>query len=325
MYKILITGGAGFIGSRISRRLIELGHTPIVLDIFAQYISPLESSYTETRADRFRDIIDDIIIERGNVESYETVDKVIRKHRPTHVIHLAALPLARLQNLNAEEAMGGTIVSTSYILEVLDKMIKSGEIKNFKKFVYTSSSMVYGEFEKDTVNENDQTKPTNSYGVMKLAGETVTSGLCRTFNIPFNIVRPSAVYGPTDINRRVSQIFIDNALEGKELIVKGDETEKLDFSYISDVAEGFIKCTLSEVSGEIFNITGGEARSLLEFAKIIKKEIPETVIIQQPRDKNVPKRGTLDISKAKRLLNYKPEYKIERGIKEYIINKINKK
>ena len=74
MFRILITGGAGFIGSSISRRLVELGHTPVVLDIFAQYISPLNSNYTETRSDRFKDIINDIIIERGNVESYETVD-----------------------------------------------------------------------------------------------------------------------------------------------------------------------------------------------------------------------------------------------------------
>ncbi len=321
MSKIIVTGGAGFIGSSISRRLVELGYTPVVLDIFAQYISPLSPNYTETRSDRFKDIIDDIIIERGNVESYETVSKVIRKHRPTHIIHLAALPLARLQNLNVEEAMGGTIKSTSCILESLNNAIEQGEIKDFGKFVYTSSSMVYGDFVKEKVDEKDATNPTNIYGVMKLAGEIVTSGLCNTFDIPYNIIRPSAVYGPTDINRRVSQIFIENAIDGKELIVKGDKTEKLDFSYISDVAEGFIKCALSDVSGEIFNITSGEARSLIEFAEIIKKEIPDTVIIQESRDQNIPKRGTLNISKARKLLNYNPNYNIEKGISEYIKNK----
>ncbi len=74
--KILITGGAGFIGSYISRKLIEMGHTPIILDIFAQYISPLDSTYVETRSSRFNDIIDKVVIERVNVENYSKVEKV---------------------------------------------------------------------------------------------------------------------------------------------------------------------------------------------------------------------------------------------------------
>jgi len=321
MAKVVITGGAGFIGSYISRKLVDMGHTPIILDIFAQYISPLDSTYVETRSSRFNDIIDKVIIERGNVENYSTVEKVLRKHLPSYIIHLAALPLARLQNMNVEEAMGGTVKSTSYILQSINNLIQEGKLSEFKKFIYTSSSMVYGEFEKEVVGEHDSTRPVNIYGTMKLAGEFVTSGLCKTYKLPYNIIRPSAVYGPTDINRRVSQIFVDNALNGKDLIVEGDETDKLDFSYVEDVADGFILSTFSNVTNEIFNITGGDARSLLEYAQIVKQHIPEAVIVKKSRDKNVPKRGTLDISKAKKLLKYKPKYNIEKGISEYIKDK----
>src|SRR3989344_1004766 len=207
----------------------------------------------------------------------------MRKHKPHYIIHLAATPLAKMQNLKVEEGLRGPVIATSYILEIIAYLKETGELKDFKKFIYTSSSMVYGNFKSDSAKEDDETEPINLYGTMKLAGESIAKGMCRTFNIPYNIIRPSAVYGPTDINKRVTQIFIDDAMAGRALKVEGGNEEKLDFSYVKDVAHGFVLAALSEVSGEIFNITGGEGRSLLEYANLIKKYYPNAKIEVKPR------------------------------------------
>jgi UDP-glucose 4-epimerase len=318
MANVLVTGGAGFIGSYIVKELVELGHKPIILDLFAQYSSPTDKGHREARAKRFEGILDKVIIERGSVDHFGLLFEIIGRHKPEYIIHLAANPLTKMQNLRIEEGLGGPVISTSYILEIIHYLRETGELKDFKKFVYTSSSMVYGTFKSDIAKEDDGTEPINIYGTMKLAGEIITKGLCRIFKIPYNVVRTSAVYGPTDINKRVSQIFIDNAIAGKALTIHGGDDEKLDFSYVTDVAHGFVLATLSDVSGEIFNITGGEGRSLLEFANIIKKYYPNLKIEIKPRDQERPKRGTLSIEKAKRLLGYEPKYDIGKGIKEYI-------
>jgi len=195
--------------------------------------------------------------------------------------------------------------------------LKSKGNNFLKKFIYTSSSMVYGNFKEDPVKEEHSTDPINVYGTMKLGGEIVTRGLCNTYGIDHIIIRPSAVYGPTDMNRRVTQIFVENAMQGKKLIVMGKD-EKLDFSYVDDVAQGFIQALLSDVKNETFNLTGGDPKTLLEYAQLVKKYFPEVEIEVEEREKDRPLRGGLDISKARKEFNYNPKYDLESGVKEYI-------
>ena len=317
MVKVLITGGAGFIGSHICKELIQRGHTPIILDGFIRYISPLKDNINISFKERFEGILDKIIIERGFTDNYETVLEVILRHKPEYIIHLAALPLAKLPNINVKEAQDGTITSTANILSIINK-VKSITQFDFKRFLYTSSSMVYGNFSSQTAVESDPKNPMDIYGTLKLAGENVTRGLSKAFNIDYTIIRPSAVYGPLDSNRRVSQIFVENALFGKDIKVYGED-EKLDFSYVKDVAIGFIQALFHENgANETFNITSGKARSLLEFANILKESFPEVTISIVERDAQRPKRGTLDISKAQRLIEFQPKYSLREGITEYI-------
>ena len=110
---------------------------------------------------------------------------------------------------------------------------------------------------KSIVNEEDETNQ-KMYGVMKLAGELITKGISKLYNIPYTIIRPSAVYGPMDMNKRVSQIFIEKALNG-ELIKIAGKNEKLDFTYIDDLSNGCVKAAFSKKGiGETFNITCGK-------------------------------------------------------------------
>lgn len=319
---LFITGGSGLLGSYICRELLEGDYDIskiVILDNFSTFIPAIRPDYFDYRRMRFEWASPDrLIFERGSCAHYGVLESLLRKYRPHYVIHLAALPLAKLDNLNVEEAQEGAITSTMSLFQILGALKEEGVVEA-KKFIYTSSSMIYGDFQTDPVPETHPTNPKEIYGSVKLAGEILTRGLSQFFGIPHIIIRPSAVYGPTDMNRRVTQIFLEKAFHGDTLKVHGGDEEKLDFSYIKDVAKGFaLALTKEDVKDETFNITGGQARSLLEFAKILEGHFPGLKYEVTPRDEFRPKRGTLDISKARKLLGYEPKYTLEKGISEYI-------
>jgi UDP-glucose 4-epimerase len=314
----LITGGLGLIGSNIARQLIEenLVDKVICLDHFGRYVSTVRDGFVDYRALRIKNIEESIIIERGDSKYYSIVHKLLAKYQPEYIFHLAALPLAKLDNLNAEEAMEGSVETTVSFLECISELNNATGYMP-KRFVYASSSMVYGDFQSDVATEEHPTKPKEIYGTMKLSGEVITKGLGGFYKIPYAIIRPSAVYGPTDMNRRVSHIFMEKAFKGEPLKINGID-ESLDFTFVKDIANGFVLAAIKEKAiGETFNITYGQAHTLLEYAQELQKYFPDLEYEITPRDEFRPKRGTLSIEKAKKLLEYTPKYSLERGVKEY--------
>lgn len=313
MATVLITGGAGFIGSYVTRELLARGEQVIIYDAFIQYVSPLESYYCAHLRERFRGIQNHVVIVRGDTRNKNELRKTILKYKPERIIHLAALPLADLADTHSEEALESILHGTVNLLDILR------DVGFVKRFVYTSSSMIYGDFLYHPADEEHPKNPKDIYGGTKLAGEILVQSYGRRYEIDYTIVRPSAVYGPTDINRRVSQIFIENALRGENLILHNGGRTRLDFTYVKDVARGFVLAMYKpEARNEIFNITRGEGRSLREYAEILQKLLPHVEIIEQPSNIFRPERGALDISKAKKLLGYEPEYSLEEGIQEYV-------
>ena len=310
--KILLIGGAGFIGSYIAKELLKQGDEVIIHDAFLNYINPLQSNYETFLKLRLRDIKDKVNIIRGDIRHKGRFLKILRENNPEIVVLLAALPIATASNIYSEDAMSINLNGTVNVLESIR------EIPSIKRFIYASSSMVYGDFKYSPADENHPTNPIDVYGGTKLAGEILTKAFGKKFNIPYTIIRPSAVYGPTDVNRRVTQIFIENALKNKPLILEDGGNSKLDFTYIEDVIDGFILALKSEKAvNETFNITRGNERSIKEFAQIIQKHIPVETIVK-PAKEIRPERGTLSIEKARKLLNYNPKYDIEQGVPEYI-------
>ena len=160
--------------------------------------------------------------------------------------------------------------------------------------------------------------PKEIYGSMKLASEYIVLGYSQMHDIKINIVRPSAVYGPTDMNYRIVQKVIENSIDNIPVTLNNPENNYLDFTYVNDVCDA-IKCvTLADTkSQEIFNVTHGNARSLKELGKIINTHYPSQKFIINQDNSFYPKRGTLDISKTKELTGYKPNYPLEKGIAEY--------
>ena len=327
MKTALVTGGLGFIGSNLVNILLKkkIAQRCILLDSFVSFVNPLKDNFSDLRKYRFNDN-KNIIVERGDAKDFRLIYKILDLYRPNLIFHTAAIPLAKIDNLNANESKIGSIDTTTNILECVN-FFKNKKKYKIDRFVYLSSSMVYGDFKKNKVSEIDKLKPKEIYGTMKLAGEIVTRGLCKFYNIPFSIIRPSAVYGPTDMNNRVSQIFIQKALKGQIIKIQG-KNEKLDFTFVEDLANGCIlAATKNNGKNMTFNITYGKSETLLNFVKTLSKHFKTLKYKIVKRDKFRPKRGTLSISKAKRLLNYKPKYNLQKGIKKYIdfVNYINKR
>jgi UDP-glucose 4-epimerase len=313
--KFFITGGAGFLGSYIARSLEEKGIPVVLFDAFIRYY-PIVETESELHQlymrKRFQLLKKDTEMLRGDTRAGAHLRRVILEHRPTHIIHLAALPLANLSNVYTEEAVDSILNSTINLLEIIR------DVDFVERFVFTSSSMVYGDFQYFPADEEHPKNPKNIYGGAKYAGEVMTRVFGARYGIQYTIVRPSAVYGPTDINRRVSQIFVENALMGNPLTLRGADSA-LDFSYVEDVAEGFVKAAL-EPGGEnqVFNLTRGEGRTLREFADILKKMIPSLEVVEEDVDNDIPMRGALDISKARQLIKYDPQHSLEEGLEKYV-------
>ena len=315
----LITGGLGFIGTFIAKQLLEEKRVDkvVCLDHFGRYISSTRADFTDYRKARLEMLGEGIIIERGEAKYSTVMGELFERYQPRYIFHLAALPLAKLDNLNSQEAMEGSIESTAIMIELLGQMKQRiGYAPD--RFVYASSSMVYGDFQSDVATEEHPTNPKEIYGTMKLAGEVVTRGLCGFYGIDYSIIRPSAVYGPTDMNRRVTQIYIENAINGKKLKVYG-ENEALDFTYIKDTANGFILAgVINEGANNIFNITSGQAHKLLDLIDCLKNNFPNLSYEILPRDGFRPIRGTLSIEKANKLIGYEPKYDLMKGVEEYL-------
>lgn len=319
MTTAMVTGGLGFIGSFIARRLVtdNLVDRVVCIDHFGRYTASTRADFVDYRHLRLAGIEDKVVVERAESRFATLLFRLIDRWRPDYVFHLAALPLAKLDNLMTEEAREGSVDSTAALLEAIAYF---GERDGYRprRFVYASSSMVYGDFEGPVADESHPTRPKEIYGTMKLAGEVVTWGLARAYDVPATVIRPSAVYGPTDMNRRVSQIFIEKAFKGETISVQGAD-EALDFTYVEDVAQGFVRAaTHAAGAGETFNITHGRAHTLLDFVECLRRHFPELRHEVVGRDNFRPRRGTLSIDKARRLIGYEPAHTLQQGVDAYV-------
>ena len=318
--KITILGGAGFIGHNLSISLIKKGYNCQVIDSLEvnNYKSKKHKKpsslklYNEVLLERFRLLKKNKIkIHVMDLRSLKNFKNKILNFKPDVIIHLAAVSHASISNKDPKYTFDHS----------LNTLINSLEIARDLKshLIYFSSSMVYGNFEGKKVNENFDCKPIGIYGNLKLAGEMMVKSYSHVFNFPYTIVRPSALYGERCVSRRVSQIFIENALNNKKIVINGSGREKLDFTYIEDLINGIDKIIKVKKSrNQIFNITFGEGRKILDLIKILKKNFPNISVEFKSWDKLTPKRGGLSIAKAKKLLKYKPKFNIKIGYQKYI-------
>jgi nucleoside-diphosphate-sugar epimerase len=230
------------------------------------------------------------------------------------VIHLASFPRQKVVNKNPVQ---GSRVMIEGLLNLLEHSVKH----NVKKFVYVSSSMVYGNFNKhaiaDGIDESSDCKSMGQYSIMKLAGELLVQDYSRQYKLDYTIVRPSAVYGPYDVEDRVVSKFLTQAMRGEELTVNGAD-DYLDFTYIDDCATGIALSAISDNTiNATYNISRSQTRTLLDAAKLAVKIAGQGTIKIVARDNNFPCRGQLNTMRARVDFGYYPVVNIEEGFKEY--------
>jgi len=308
MSKILVTGGLGFIGHNVVLRLKNLGHDVIVLDTQTNYGIIPQSEIDYLMRERSKKVnIQNVY--RIDVSNQDNVEYLFRKHNFDIVVHLASFP--RQKVVNSNPSLGSRVM-----IEGLLNLCESGKKHNIKKFVYISSSMVYGNFY-DDVSETTVCNPQGQYGIMKLAGEDLVKDYGNKGNFNHVIIRPSAVYGPLDVEDRVVAKFLLNAMRGEILKVNGP-TEKLDFTYVDDIADGIVLATLNDVANKkVYNITKGLGKTLLEAAELAIRIAGKGSLEIHERDYNFPSRGKLNIDRAKNDLNFNPKVDIEEGFVKY--------
>jgi nucleoside-diphosphate-sugar epimerase len=321
--KIALIGGAGFIGHHLALTLAERGAEVSIIDsLQVNNLLAFSSSSTDAVHNRklYLRIINerlDLLRERDiplhvqDAREYSALSRILRDIKPQVIVHLAAVSHAGRSNKDPYSTFDHSLRTLENALDCA-----RGRIEHF---IYLSSSMVYGNFLTEQVDEEHPLNPIGIYGALKLSGEKIVIAYQQVFDLPYTIIRPSALYGPRCVSRRVGQIFIENALDGTDLRVDGDGNEKLDFTYIDDMVDGVcLAIRKPNARNQVFNMTYGSAGSIRDLVALIQQDFPGAEVEYVKRDQLMPYRGTLSTSKAVRLLGYAPQHPIDVGFPKYI-------
>jgi nucleoside-diphosphate-sugar epimerase len=307
--KVLVTGGAGFIGHNVVRILEQQGHECIIIDTCTDYgFIPIEelTYLIDNRLKRISARIRKIDIREG-----QFVDTIFKTYEPDVVIHMASFPRQKVVEQNP-------LLASDVMSNGLINLLEKSKQYKVKKFVYISSSMVYGDFDTDVL-EAHPCKPQGQYGIMKLMGEKLVEDYHRQGAFDYTIIRPSAVYGEWDVEDRVVSKFMTTAMRGETLKVKGAD-EVLDFTYVEDTAQGIVlAATLDRANGKVYNITRSDDKqyTLKDAAELAIRIAGKGSLEIADRDLSFPKRGRLSIMRAQRDLGYAPQVGVEQGFQRY--------
>lgn len=320
--KITLIGGGGFIGHNLALVLNKMGAHVDIID--SLQVNNLYAFGKASQEILHRDLYIKIINQRldllrqnnislhlQDARDYHALTAIINDIMPDVVIHLAAVSHANKSNKDPYSTF-------DHSLRTLENALDNcrGRVGHF---IFFSSSMVYGHFQDIAVTEETVCNPLGIYGALKYAGEKLVIAYNQVFDLPYTIIRPSALYGERCVSRRVGQIFLENAVQGKNVIIHGDGSDKLDFTYIQDLIQGVVRVIENpKALNQTFNITYGEGRAIGEMAEIVKANFPEIEVEYLPKDSLTPDRGTLNIDKARSLIGYDPQYSLEKGYLEYI-------
>ncbi|MCJ7472217.1 MAG: GDP-mannose 4,6-dehydratase [Actinobacteria bacterium] len=306
---ILITGGAGFIGSHLSEKIIDLGHRVICVDNFNDYYDPA------IKENNIKGIIDNdnYKLYRADILDRQAIGEIFSASGIDLVIHLAARAGVRPSLANAalyeKVNVGGTI-----------NLLENCRERGINRFIFASSSSVYGGNKKIPFSETDRVDcPVSHYAATKKSGELICYTYHHLYNISVFAFRFFTVYGPRQRPEMAVHKFSGKILAGKPIELYGDGTSSRDYTYIDDIISG-ITNSLEFINGyEIINLGNSKPVGLSRLVGLIEDAVGKKALV----DYKDPQPGDVfttyaDIKKARRLIKYRPETPIEKGIGYFI-------
>jgi len=309
MAKILITGGAGFIGSNVAKKLIDLGHKIVIVDNLNDYYDP------ELKKNRIKIFLKDYKFKffQIDITDYKAIENIFRQEKFNKVLHLAAQAGVRHSLDHPFIYEKTNTLGTLNILELC---------RHYKvdHLIFASSSSVYGNNKKLPFSEEDRVDtPISLYASTKKSSEEMTFVYHHLFGLNCTGFRFFTVYGPWGRPDMALFKFTKNIIEDKPINVNNNGKMARDFTYIDDIVAGIIAAVDNIFPYEIINLARGESISLMEYINEIEKNLGK---IAKKNMKPIPPGDvpatSADISKAKKLLNYNPRVSVDEGIKEFI-------
>jgi UDP-glucose 4-epimerase len=295
--RILVTGGAGFVGGAVVRRLVEAGAKVTVLD-------DLFTGQAETVPAGAQFI-------HGSVTDERLVTELVGAH--SVVFHLAARNIiASTKNPRDDFAtnIGGTL-----------NVLMAAREARVERIVYSSSTSVYGNPRSIPINEDDLIVPLSPYAVSKLGGEHYCLAFYESYGLPISVVRYSNIYGPGQRPDNpycgVVSKFLTSAFLGEPLSIHGDGLQTRDFTYIDDAVEATLLTAIHpRAEGEVFNVGTGIETSVADLARMVGEAVGRETTVQtiDRRDIDNIRRRVVNIEKARRMLHWVPQVRMQRGL-----------
>lgn len=299
--KALVTGCAGFIGSHIVERLLKDEYEVIGIDCFTDYYSRAlkQANLADALNHNNFEFCEANLLD---METYPEVD---------YVFHEAAQAGVRASWGKSFEFY------TRNNIEVTQKLLEFYKDSKIKKFVYASSSSVYGDV-KLPMKEESVLRPVSPYGVTKLAGEKLCYLYWKNYSVPTVSLRFFTVYGPRQRPDMAIRKFVKAILNEEEITIFGDGTQTRDFTHIDDVVEANILAASSEIEGEIFNVGGGSRISVTDLITLLEEITGKKARVRYIELQKGDVRDTLaDTQKTQKQLNWQPKVKIEEGLNRF--------
>lgn len=299
--KVLVTGGAGFIGSHLVDVLLKSEYEVVLLDNFSNgRMENLSSHLNEKK----------LKIINVDITNYNEIGKYFKD--VSKVFHLAALADIVPSIKSPLKYHRSNVDGTINVLEAARK-------NDVKKFIYTASSSCYGIPDKYPTKETSPIKPEYPYALTKYIGEQYALHWNQIYNLPVISLRLFNVYGPrartSGTYGAVFGVFLAQKLNNKPFTVVGDGNQTRDFTFVSDIVDGFIKAAKSNIDNEIINLGSGNTYSINKLVELLGGDV-----IRIPKRPGEPDCTFADISKAKKLLKYKPKITFEQGVKIMLDN-----
>lgn len=306
--RILVTGGAGFIGSHVAKKLIERGDSVVIVDNFNDYYNP------QLKEDRVKNVLGglDFKLYRGDIRDQELMEEIFQKEEIDKVVHLAAMAGVRnsLKDplLYEEVNVRGTMI-------LLNLAVKY-KIRNF---VYASSSSVYGNNSKLPFSETDSVDtPISPYAASKKACELMAHVYSHIYHLPTTGLRFFTVYGPWGRPDMALFLFTSAIIEGRSIELYNHGNMTRNFTYIDDIVSGTITTLDADLPYAVMNIGGDREEKLLRFIEVIEENVGKTaekkMMPMQPGD--VPS-TVADIDRLRKM-GWQPTTRIEEGIKNFV-------